>query len=106
MLPLYEEPVCEWNRPVVYLSQAPQSPRCTRSGSRDVDSIVSRLLACRLLNSTTLLAPRRTKLMSRAVSSARRGSGFRPAPGGDPLTLEGARRGVTLLAIALIATSN
>lgn len=32
----------------------------------------------------TLLAPRRTKLMSRAVSSARRGSGFRPAPGGDP----------------------
>jgi len=69
---------------------AGSAPRCTRSGSRDVDSIVSRLLACRLLNSTTLLAPRRTKLMSRAVSSARRGSGFRPAPGGDPSRVRGA----------------
>jgi len=32
---------------------AGSAPRCTRSGSRDVDSIVSRLLACRLLNSNT-----------------------------------------------------
>ena len=118
MLPLYEEPVCEWNRPVVYLSQAPH--RVARGLAR-VMSIrsfhagfhVSRLLACRLLklNSNTpgYLARRaRTtyKIDVARVSSARRGSGFRPAPGGDPLTLEGARRGVTLLAIALIATSN
>jgi hypothetical protein len=100
MLPLYEEPVCEWNRPVVYLSQAPH--RVARGLAR-VMSIrsfhagfhVSRLLACRLLklNSNT------PGTASYKIDVARVSSAPAAVPASAPpqgMTLEGARRGVTL----------